>query len=159
MLFLFLRQSYKRVLYKTFTVCSKTILKESVFCSTFNFLSKKGEYRRKQLEIKTTSKLVVCTDPRGVSTCWPLEGVLKNIIASFALLLVNQFSLVLHSILRERHFSRKSPSSFQLLCTILFPLKDERFFCFFLLPRLFYLPLVDEQFQEERTEIKPPYVG
>ena len=93
--------------------------------------------------IKTTSKLVVCTDPRGVSTCWPLEGVLKNIIASFALLLVNQFSLVLHSILRERHFSRKSPSSFHLLCTILFPLKDERFFCFFLLPRLFYLPLVE----------------
>ena len=27
--------------------------------------------------ITTTRKLVVCSDPRGVSTCWPLEGVLR----------------------------------------------------------------------------------
>ena len=27
--------------------------------------------------IKTTSKLVVCTDPGGVRTCWPLKGVLR----------------------------------------------------------------------------------
>ncbi|MBS5622168.1 MAG: hypothetical protein KHW69_03965, partial [Clostridium sp.] len=35
-----------------------------------------------------------------------------------------------HSILREGHFSRKSPPSFQNLRTILFPLKNERFFTF-----------------------------
>ena len=27
--------------------------------------------------IKTTSKLVVCSNPRGVSTCRPLEGVVR----------------------------------------------------------------------------------
>ena len=29
-----------------------------------------------ETRIKTTSKRVVCADPRGDSTCWPLEGVL-----------------------------------------------------------------------------------
>ncbi|RGU01999.1 hypothetical protein DWW99_09870 [[Clostridium] leptum] len=68
------------------------------------------------------------------------EGVLKNIIASFALLLVNQSSLVLHRILREGGFSRKSPPSFQNLRTILFSLKDERFFTFFFCQGFFTYP-------------------
>ena len=80
--------------------------------------------------------------PRGVSKFWPLEGVLKIIIASFALLLVNHFSLVFHSIPRQGLFSRKSHPSFQILRTFLFPLQDKRYFYFFLLPTFLFLPSV-----------------
>lgn len=54
--------------------------------------------------IKNTGERLVCAAPRGV---------LKNIIASFVLLLVNRFSMIFRSFLQKGHFPYQSPCPFQ----------------------------------------------
>ena len=83
-------------------------------------------------QIKTTSKLVVCSDPRGVSTCWPLKGVLKvyhritttgsrlKRLFSFAYFLLLPVNGSIYSFREIWSLIKSSSSWFQIYSSIIF---------------------------------------